>query len=220
MRIAVISCSKYADCWPAFFGLFRKFWPDCPYPVTLVTDGFAGPFKGEYFCSEGNWCQILNRFAASGDDEVLLLQEDFLLNAPVRQDLVAYGLGQLKARAAGLVRLYPCPGANEDYGDPHFGKVKPWTEYRVSCQASIWNARYLQTITGQCTTPWDFEIRGSRISSALAREVLAFKRDSGPWPLEYICSAISRAKWNPDAKILCDREGITVDWSLRDFAPA
>ena len=32
------SCDKYADLQPKFLALFRKYWPDCPFPLVLVTE--------------------------------------------------------------------------------------------------------------------------------------------------------------------------------------
>jgi hypothetical protein len=149
-------------------------------------------------------------------DGILLLQEDFLLNAPVHQDLIGHALEQMQSRNAGMVRLYPCPGSDEDYGDPHVGIVRKGSAYRISCQASIWRPDYLHAIASQCgDTPRDFEINGTRIAESLPDEVLAWKRESEPWPIQYYCSAISRGKWEPAALEFCRQQGVEVDLSLR-----
>lgn len=38
LAVLVPSCDKYADLWKPFFTLFWKFWPDCPFPVYLLTN--------------------------------------------------------------------------------------------------------------------------------------------------------------------------------------
>ncbi len=38
LAILVCSCDKYADVWEPFFKLFFKFWPDCPYPIYLLSN--------------------------------------------------------------------------------------------------------------------------------------------------------------------------------------
>lgn len=237
MRVAVISCWKYRDAWDAFFPLFKKFWPDCHSPVTLITDlgidkierAWTPPWTFVSISKQGqDWCSALVRFLESDlltadgqpkDAPVLLLQEDFLLNAPVNQSLIEHALNQMKSRNAGMIRLYPCPGADEDYGDPHYGIVKKGSKYRISCQASIWRPDYLHAIASRCgSTPRDFELNGTKIAESLPDEVLAFKRDSGPWPIQYYCSAISAGKWNPQALEFCRQQGISVDLSLREIA--
>lgn len=230
MKLAMISCAKYSDAWPGFIGLLNHFWPDHP-PLTLITDKVDAAARscGEVFLynRHGSWCEILASFARQQclDTDlygpVLLMQEDFFINASVRTDLIEHGIEQMEAMKAGCVRLYPCPGGDEDYGNPHYAIVPRGTRYRISCQASLFRPAYLYAIANRCgSTPADFEINGSELSDDLAGPVLAFKRDVQPWPMSYLCSAISRGQWNPAAKDLCDSLGIENDWSRRPFQAA
>lgn len=222
MRVAVVSCYAYRDAWKPFAGLFNKFWPDCPYDVETITDilkGWIPPTRKAWSAGQdSSWCDVVSKYAALNNDNLLLMQEDLFLTAPVRQDLIEHALEQMKSRNAGMVRLYPCPGADEDYGDPHFGIVKKGSRYRISCQTGVWRPDYLHAIASRFKTPAEFEIHGTEFAETLPDEVLAFKRDSGPWPMEYLCSGISRGKWNPDAKKLFEQHGISADYSLREMA--
>ena len=38
VAVLVVSCDHYADLWLPFFHLFKRFWPDCPYSVYLLTN--------------------------------------------------------------------------------------------------------------------------------------------------------------------------------------
>lgn len=230
MRVAVISCWKYRDAWTPFFELVDKFWPANRW-IDLITDEAEELFVGypmnthfDVLFKAGknvSWSQALAEYAKRQSGPVLLMQEDFWLNAPVNQSLVDHALDQMKSRNAGMIRLYPCPGADEDYGDEHYGIVKKGSKYRINCQSSIWRPDYLHAIASRCgSTPRDFELNGTKIAESLPDEVLAFKRESGPPAVQYLCSAISRSQWNPDAKTLCDLHGIEVDWSLRGFQAA
>lgn len=220
MILAVASCYNYRDTWRPFFALLEKFWPDCPYRLWLLTDRFESfgfPYVNS-FSAKGDWCSILHEFAERSSEEILLMQDDFFITAPVKHSLIEHGLKQMAAKHAACVRLYPCPGADEDCGDKYYGLINLNQPYLVSCQAAIWDASYLAKITQNCgSTAADFEIMGSNVARTLQRVSLAFKRDMTPWPLEYICSGISRGLWNPDTKRLCDSHGIEVDWSMRSF---
>lgn len=220
MRVVVASCWAYRDTHRPFLELFKKFWPEQVENLHMISDEIIGDPVIPVVERKGSWCQILASYLESDDDRpVCLLQDDFFLNAPVNQSLIEHALEQMKARNAGMIRLYPCPGADEDYGDPHYGIVKKGSAYRISCQASLWRNDYLHTIASRCgLTPRDFELVGTRIAEDLPDEVLAFKRDSGPWPLNYYCSAISAGRWNPDALEFCRKNGIAVDTSLRPIA--
>lgn len=209
MKIAVVSCWKYRDAIPPFLALFRKFWPDCPYEVLVVDD------RNNLVQS---WCSVVADFASSQKTPVMLMQEDFFINAPVQGHLIEHALHELKSQQAAMVRLYPCPGSNENYGDTHFGRISKGTAYRVSCQTAIWNPAILHEIASHFDTPAEFEIEGSKLSDSFSEPFLAFRREVKPWPLEYYCSAISRGKWEPAALEFCRANGIEVDTSMRGMA--
>lgn len=219
-----MSCWAYRDTWSGFFQLFRKFWPTCPYPITLVTDRMddgAAPCSSVFVSPGTPWTTMLAHFLTTCTEPVMLFLDDYFLSAPVNTVLVRRGLRQMERMNAGCVRLYPCPGANADYGDADFGMVTPGTPYRISSQVSIWKPQYLRAIASQCRDHGeasDLEIGGTQFAESLPDPVLAFKRDSGPWPIQYLCSAVSRARWNPDAQRLCEAHGIDADWTMREFA--
>lgn len=221
MHVLIASCWKYRDAWSPFLALFRKFWTDCPYPVTLLTDRIEPGMLPEgvsVHVTQGTWCKMVAHAAANIEGPILLMQEDFFINAPVRLDLVEHALAQMKRWNAGVVRLYPCPGANAYYDDDHVGFVGTATDYRISCQASIWDSEFLREIASPFNSPWEFEIKGTPLSEKLNRHVLAWRRESEPWPMSYYCSAISRAKWEPAALEFCRQQKIEVDLSLRGIA--
>lgn len=217
MRLAVISCAAYADAWWPLFQLLDKFWPAHPWP-DLVTDEcpILGNYRAVAYGKNQSWCSVLAQYAASINEPVLLFQEDFFPSMPFRDDLIDHGLLQMKKRHAAAVRLYPCPGGDEDYGDLFYARVRAGAPYRISCQAAIWRPDYLEMIARKFDTASRFEVEGSRLSNELPDEILAFKRDKTPWPLEYLCSGITRGKWTQGAKNLCNQHGIDVDWTRRE----
>jgi hypothetical protein len=214
-----MTCERYSDTWKPFVELFRKFWPDCPYPVTMLTDHFIPNmgYDGDVIESGKSWVGMLADFAMQSLSPVLMLQDDFFLSAPVRDDLIEYGLHQMEKHQAGIVRLYPCPGATDYIGDKFFGEVKRGTRYRVSCQLSIFHPAYLAKLAEHANTPQEFEIKGSPASDTFPEPVLAWRREVTPFPVSYICTAVVGAKWHPSAKELCDKHGIEADWSRRGF---
>lgn len=51
---------------------------------------------------------------------------------------------------------------------------KPHMQYRISTQPALWNREYLIKILEKTTSPWSFEIEGSRLSGEFPERVLAF----------------------------------------------
>ena len=49
-----------------------------------------------------------------------------------------------------------------------------FTQYRISTQPAIWRREFLIEILKKTTTPWDFEINGSKLSNSMDQHILAF----------------------------------------------
>ena len=93
--ILVTSCDAYRDIERPFVTLFRKYWPDCPFELVLVTETANGAastadsdtpqFDRIHATGKGkNWCQMLAEALAQIETPyVLLLMNDYLLTSPV-----------------------------------------------------------------------------------------------------------------------------------------
>lgn len=227
MIIAVVSCWNYRDAWGPFFALLERFWPNHPKTYLLsdeCSDPALVPPNINLFILRGagkqSWGHRIAAFAESHIDEpILLMQEDFFLNAPIDGQEIRYCVGQMKERGAASVRIYPCPGADENYGNAMVGTLSRASQYRVSCQATVWEPSFLAPLAHLFPRPQDLEIGGTDYAANhITQDMLSVFRDYRPWPMSYICSAISRGKWEPDAKKFCDALEIKVDWSMRPFA--
>lgn len=219
MRVVVLSCKKYSDAWTPFFRLFQQFWPNCPYPVWLVTDSIEGADPANlpdrvHVYDHPSWNRILSDFCREYDDEpIMLFLEDYFLTSTPNQRLIDHALLEYMFHKAACVRLYPCPGGDEEYGDPYFARVPDHAPYRISTQVGIWYPGALRVIADNTDSPQAFELDGSRHYKG--GPIFAFKRDVQPWPLEYICTAIVRGVWQRGAIEHCERHQIPIDTSKR-----
>lgn len=222
MIILVPTCKAYSDAWVPFQALRKKFWPDCKYPVYIVTDELpqSGLPVGSYVVMDKDygWCWNLRQSIIKYEREefVLVLQEDFFFNAAVDNRLVDSALEVLKQdpRAA-MVRLMPCPGPNRPFNDD-FGIIDYETPYRVSCQATIWRKEPLIRILNQMPTNGTaahFEIEGSKVKLANWNFYAAYVKHRDRF--SYFVSAISRGQWNPQAVQFCKDNDIPIDTSRR-----
>lgn len=228
MRIAVATCWKYRDTWSPMFQLLNKFWPSCPYPIDILTDECSEESRFGYFngtrtlCVYGagkSWCAILSQYAREIKDLILVLQDDFWLTAPVNPLLISKAIAELGDQRGAMIRLYPCPGADIEYGDAHFGFIDKRKPYAVSCQATIWRSDVLFQLASRFNTPQEFEIEGSKFCEEIDAPFLALKRECPePWPISYYCTSVVRGQFQQGALDLCAMHGIEVDTSMREVA--
>jgi len=179
--VLVVSSDGYKDLWGPFFFLFRKYWPDCPFPVYLgtqtleadidgVTTLLAGPDESPPLVS--GWSGSLRRFLNQLDSEnVLLMLEDFFLSKTVSTANVLEQLAALQSLGGTVLRLNPSPPptikAGKNY--PGIGEQHRLAPFRVSLQVSIWNRQGLLALLRDGESPWAFEIRGTFRSQAQPR---------------------------------------------------
>jgi hypothetical protein len=224
MEIVVPTTVKYSDAWIPFIACFNKFWQDNPYPINFITDFEDENAIEDRMITIGKdmgWCANFNEGLKRIDSEfILMLQEDFWLNAPVDHAYVCKALKMmLDDDSIGCFRLYPCPGPDIELG-PDFGRIDTNAKYRVSCQSAIWKKSHLQDILSRFNTPREFEIDGTNYVNNNCNnfKYYAVKRtDPNTWPIQYYCSAIARGQWNPDAVNFVKSLNIPIDTSRRPF---
>ncbi len=168
--VLVMSCDAYRDLWTPFFTLFRRFWPDCPFPVYLGSTQavFADPHVNTLAAGDSSWSRALRLCLQQIDATyVLLLLEDFFLERHVVTDTILRNLKTLEALNGIVLRLFPHPGPDSAVPEHRgVGRLHPAAPYRVSAQAALWNRSGLMDLLRDEESPWDFEWKGSKRSQA------------------------------------------------------
>jgi len=123
---------------------------------------------------------ILKYLEQIEDQEVLFLLEDFFPTTYPNMDMLSFLLETLeKNRNIGRFDLTYDSYSGGDFlrVGKMFGLdllVKPrYSSYRISTQPSLWNKQYLMKILKKTSSPWDFEINGTKVSNSLDYQVLA-----------------------------------------------
>lgn len=142
---------------------------------------YAQEFEVTYLNYEGpkeDWSDYIREYLETLSDELIIFAlDDYLLSSPLKTDLYQQSLDQLKNPDITCVKL--CPNTLEEHA-----------EYPVTTQYTIWKREYLMFILGGTTTPWDFEINGSRLF-----EKVGFKSLNIP-ALDYPTASALSARWS------------------------
>ena len=218
-HIIVPSCDAYSDAWGPFFELLFRYWPDCPYPIHLVSTCETYDDHRVHNISlteDRGWASNLKKVIEElGCKSIVYMQEDYFLQSPMDtvrlESVIQYG----QQIGAGYIRLAGAPNPDLPHGNPlGLGEISRGADYRCSLQAAWWNAGTLLKLLVDGETGWDMELRGSRRSSELAEPFLATHVGS-PVIDYYADTGILKGKWLPGALRFCRREGIEVDTSRR-----
>ena len=218
--LVILSCDDYRDLWAPCLALYRRYWPDCPYPMYLVSESARAEDPRVRALPVGPglaWSNVARAaLSALPQPDVLLMLDDFLLTGPVASGRVESRRATLHALGGACLRLVPRPRPNARVrGHPGIGEHEPGAPFRASLQASIWDRRTLLGLLRPGESPWDFERDGSARTTAIGAGFFATWRATLPY-----MNAIVRGRWTIPGRRLCRREGLRTEGARPDVSLA
>lgn len=213
VAILVSSCDAFFDVWRPFTFFFRKHWPDCPFPVFLITNELqiesrlvrpiaVGPDRG--------WATNLQTALGQiREGHVLYFQEDYFLNQRVRAEQLALDFEAVFARKADALCFRARSEREPDFSplNDRFGVVPIDSDGRTRCQVTLWDREKLVSILRPGENAWEMERAGSARTHDL--DILSYGQRQNT-PIPYLMSAIVRGLWTRDALALMRSEGVAI----------
>lgn len=230
MKTAVIipTMDRNWDVMSVFWPLFGKQWQDCPWDVYSAFNGRdQRPFPPlltqsrvyEVFCQDPGWAATVRELMrASGADRFLYLQDDYWLTKKV-DTAELEDLARIMEELNGdYLRLYPHDGV---VGYPNcrrpVGPTLPNRRYSISLQASLWTRSFLEKCLDLVPDIWAFE-PGITDRIDWDRHKILSVADRYK-PLDYICTAVVRGKYDPGAVEYCKKHGVHIPDNGREVWP-
>lgn len=224
--ILVNSCDKYCTAWPPFFALFRKYWPNCEYPVYLNTEHSQCKEKGVQTLNSvsNSWSSRLrDSLSCVETDYLIMLLEDFFLMDYVKTDIIEEFLDTMR-KDPSIAVIYPKQIRDYDQRDnyhPSLIRMDTNTNHRylINFQAGIWRREALLNLINEGLTPWQIE-RETNLTGKTNYKFYCY-----PFGSKYSCQddvipylfaiengyGIARSKWLWNNKSFFKKEGILVD---------
>jgi hypothetical protein len=209
--LVVLSCDARRDLWGPCLALYRRYWPDCPYPIFLAGETIdavvppARPLRGGFGPA---WSDVTRTALGALDHEhVLLMLDDFFLTRPVDTAALEARRRQLEAAAGACLRLGPWPGPTAPVpwaGD--VGEHEPGRPYRTALQPAFWRRTALLDLLVPGESPRDFERSGSVRADAQGTGIYACRVALLPY-----VEVVTGGRWYRRGLRLCRREGLPVD---------
>jgi hypothetical protein len=218
VAIVVSSCDAFFDAWQPFNFFLKRFWPDCPFQIFLLTNEIQirsprirslalGPDRG--------WSSnLLNALEQVHFPYVFYVQEDYFLTGPVQTEQRATEFAEMLESGAYSLCFRARSKFDPDFQpvNDRFGIVPLASDGRTRCQVTLWKREALQSIPRPGETAWNFEARGSARTQEM--KILSYQQRENT-PIPYLMSAISRGFWMPDALDLCRTHGTRIEPLIR-----
>lgn len=166
LTIVFIGFDGYSDLWNDCMGLFRRFWPDCPYEVLFVNNTQKVSWPGVKVLHAGTdaeWSRKVQLALESCKTPYMcLLLEDFFVGAPVHTPTIQQTVqllvdNQIKYCKITTNRLVK--DKNPHFKNYPFLHIIPQDDaYGISLQAAMWEINYLKQLLGNDNyNAWKFE---------------------------------------------------------------
>ena len=172
VTLVVSSCDKYQDAWYPYFELIKKYWPNHPTRIALITETKKYSCEGLDICvynSNGDtvtWSERLYRCLQSVETEYVIFSlEDFFLLDFVKEEALekCYEWMEKDPNIA-VCRLYSSEDKRliptDQYGA--FRIADQTIGYRLDTQAALWRKETLMSFIDLKENPWQFEALGTQ----------------------------------------------------------
>jgi hypothetical protein len=213
IAIVVSSCDKFFDTWRPFAFFFRKFWPDCPFPVYLIVNRLQVRSSSIHAINVGRdrgWATNLQTALREvAKPYILYMQDDYFLAGLVNQAQLANDFAYAFEQEAASFCFYGRDPAERGFSpiNDRFGIVSPDSDFRTICQVTLWKRDVLLSALRSGETAWDMEARGS----VRTRDLLILSyRQAEDSPIPYLKTAVVRGLWLPEALALCRQHNFTI----------
>lgn len=218
VAIVVSSCDAFFDCWQPFASFFRKFWPDCPFPVYLIVNRLpvrSSFIRGIAVGEDRNWASNMKTALSQIDAErVLYLQEDYFLTAPVAEDQLARDFSYAFEHDVDAFCFRARSELEQAFApiNPDFGVVPRESDGRTRCQLTLWKRDAFTSALRDGETAWEMESRGSARTREM--KILSYSTRERA-PVAYLMSAVVRGLWTPEAIAMCKEQNLAIDPHFR-----
>lgn len=163
IAVVVSSCDFFQDCWQPFIFSMQKYWPDCPFPVYLVSNykeietpqGFSFIRVGKDKLFASNMKTALEQIDA---DYIIYLQEDYWLNKKVHTDAIIHHIDYCRSHNVDYLRL-TFPFLKGENIDKQYRCHTLKQRYSICLQAAAWKRSKLLTLLREGDSGWDFEYK-------------------------------------------------------------
>lgn len=213
LAVLVVSCDKYSDLWKPFFECFRRFWPDCPFNIYLLSNKKAYNEHGVRCILTGDdpsWSDSLIKGVSQvKEDYIFMFLDDLFLAEPVDNKEVMEIFQWVMEFDVSYVRMNPMKKKADKPFNDSVGIISKGALYRTSTVMAVWKKEVLLDLLKVGESAWDFELHGSVRSDKYDDFYVVWKNNFE------IINTVIRGKWLPSAAKKIKSVGIEIDLDSR-----
>lgn len=216
LSIFVCSPNEYKDVFGVYYQSFKKYWPDCPFELTLATNDqeYIDIHVINNWITGDSWTEralpVLNQISSK---YVLLMCDDIFFSNSVDNDAVYKILEFMEENSINFYRLKPHVSkkcASEELELYYVHKQMP---YGKNLQMGIYNRKYLLEQLGDGTlSAWDIEAKWNKDATEAPDEYFEDVISSKTEVIK-VLHGIVKGRWLPTVRKKLIASGVLIDSS-------
>ena len=221
--VLIYSCDKYSDVWGPFFTLFFRYW-DCPYEVYLSTESEQCllPEVKTITTGEGTWTERMHYAVSEIPTKYVIgMCEDMFFRRKVDQTTINNCLRTMeeddRIASFNFEKEY---GPTDESKVLSFGKKPKGSQYRKTCQPTLWRREVLKELLNTKQDAWEWEMSPTPDcydfyiwTDPDDELVFEYGYHNHQW------MGLQKGRWvRHDVVPLFEKEHINIDLSIRGFA--
>ena len=211
ISIVVLSCDAYSDLWKPFFSCFFKYWPDCPFPISLASNQSEYPDSrvkpiliGPDLDYSSNLLVVLNQIETPW---VILWLEDIMVTTTVDTARVMKIIERAQKNGVGYQKLLAqFPWFYPPQKGLEIGPIPKGVKYRSGFGLALWKKETILKLLQPGESAW--QIDRSNRSNSLSEPFFGFTPDVRLNPPIQIINTVIKGKWNYNAPRFLKKEGL------------
>lgn len=225
--VMLLSCDKYSDLWPVFFGQFEKYWPDYKGYIFLNTESLVYPqdksknqlkYSQRQFSPSTPWAYRLLQCLKQIDEEyVLLLLDDFILTDFVDNEEISRCITYMdNDKSIACFNYLPTKGPSVCRAYDKYELKNRKSPFRINLQAALWRKNFLIKFIRKHENPWQFESWGSIRARRYSDKIYHLRNDQKRIIIYPNGGVLADERWHEEESIeIIKREGYDLDFSKR-----
>lgn len=219
--LVISSCDAFSDCWlPMIFSLHKN-WPECPYPIFIISNFKKLEENGIHFINVGedkgfgsNTKRALELIEA---DHIIFFLDDFFLCGTVDSEMVNDHLSHCIKNNIDFLKIDYRDIIYRDklrIGESIYCANPLNIRYSLNTAIAIWKREALYSLCAEGFTAWDFERKGIayirknnlKISS---ETILSAKFEK--MTIKKICGtgAVGKGRWTAEGVMFLKENGFS-----------
>ena len=210
VTFVVVSCDRYKDLWEPFFGCLDRYWPDCPFPIRLVTNEAAYERAGVSVINIGPdrdyASNLIAAINAVPTPWLILWVEDYFFTERIDTDRLLSILDEAVGKGAAYLKLTEdAPLSFDDANGERVGEIPRGVRYRSAIGTALYRKETLRKLLIPGMSVWQLD-KSSKSNELPDRFMALTLREARRPPLPII-NAVVKGRWHWLAPGFLRREG-------------